>query len=250
MTNNLIPEQRPDKNGKISTRWVRQDKPASSTPMPPPWVVKVKAEEREALRKEVIRAVWEARLENSDDPLPFLEKASDETIALIHENLVTDPDNSENISAWEFSWMASIAVDEQTFVEYIHLYPHHRSLEDTEVSLYTVRGIHSSERNRAPLDMSDPESVLRNVAMLRATVAIQTGDDSDVHDSLIDFDRLEHCKRLAHFFKDDRIANLVCDHPERVDELISVIADRGVAGIEMFAASINEAPDPLMNGRL
>lgn len=246
---NLVPEKRVDRNGRSVTRWVSPVRALETSAIPSPALPAQKSTvDLGVARREVMKRLHNARLDVHDDVVPFLDNASDKTILTIHESLENRPDETAD---WEFAWMAVMGVDEQTVQEYVALHPWHTDVvEDIDVAVYMVRGIHVPERNRQPLDTSDTGSMLRNTAILKCLLAISYGEDQLLSERLVDFETPEGASRLSHHLNDDSLVDLVLDHPDRVDELIDMINDRGYEGITMFSELVREQPSPLNKGAL
>ena len=240
----LIPQPRVDKNGRTTVRWMKND--ASDTASKPLPAVSLSPSKRDMLKSRIELSVIlnEAKYDNDQNVDDFIADASDETIISVLEHLKND----DGAAGWQVAWMADREIEEDTVAEYLALYDVHEDWDDIEDTVKFIRGLHYHERNRERVDPADELSLSRNKALLKFAFAV-SDDDSPASD-MVDYVRIEGKDRYGSAVVSSDAFEAICQHPERVDELIDFVVERGESGIELFNTTMNSSPDPLVRGQL
>lgn len=240
---NLTPQPRVDKNGKTTVRWMKNNAPETAAkPLPIVSLTAVEPTINEQ-RSELCDILNRERYDADQNVESFTQYASDEVIASSLRFLRDTPD-----AGWQVAWLADREVEEDIIVDYLALYEVHEDSDDIEQTVSLLRGLHYDERNRGKLDFSDEDSLMRGKALL--TFLQESTTVEDFSTDIIDYVAIEGKERFGWAIVHDATFDAVVNHPDRVDDIIEYVAERGKAGVELFNQRINEAPDPLVKGIL
>jgi hypothetical protein len=231
MRENLIPEQRADKNGRLTTRWVKpvSDSGASFAKMPAPAItptaptVDYDAEIRELLR--------DTMMQYGDNPRPFISKASEHILSYIHENLLDDTKNE--YFKGEVSSLLSDNTEEHVVEAYLHLYDFHNGrLDDMEAVSFLRGALDSGSNPPKGYDRNDPErakSIQNMFRFIHETDPLKYAMDFSVKGVTSN----THYDAVSTRIKDPMIADFIIQNGDQTDTLITIANDhpREIYGI-------------------
>lgn len=222
MRENLIPEQRTDKNGVLSTKWVKSPTAGnvnvSSLPAP---VVAAPAPVNH--RQEITDILRETAIEMEDDHTQFMSTASDYILGYIHESLLdeTKPDYFKG----EVSCLMSDNTEERVVEAYIHLHEFHDGKLDDMDGVSLLRGAMDSGSNPIEkYDRNDPkmaEAVKSMFRFIHETDPAVYAQDKEIK-GVTNNNLLPATSTRIY---DKKIADHITKHPEHIDWIIDVAND-------------------------
>jgi hypothetical protein len=201
------------------------------------------------MRDEVLAMVSDEMMQQSSETRKL--KITDDVVRLVHVEMSRDESAEHRVTNRELAWMVFWDCNHITISEYIALKPWHAPVDDFQVAKDIVRGLHCPERNKMPLDVSDPKSVERNVALLKSAMLIhEMGYEGPVEEAL-NYSKSIDGKWMGHGFGDPNCSDLIIDNPEYCETLIRTIQQRGYDnGLAVFRDMLATASPALMEGVL
>lgn len=238
MRENLIPEQRVDKNGHVKTQWIRVDtrNPASKRKLiPAPAISPSPAINYPAeLDKLLVRAATDFFYNVG----PFLDHAPKSTLAYVHEAL-TAKGKPRALDA-QVALLMDDRVEPHLMEAFIHLYEMHDTTGKDLTYVEYLRGaIESGSKQSQGYDRNDPErvtAVANLYRFIRDTAALSLSareplDTVDNHGNAI----------LVYRLTNRDLADYIIDNPDRFDDVLELALDhpeqlrnRDRSGIEML----------------
>lgn len=181
---------------------------------------------------------------------------TDAVVRLVYIEMSHPEDAQYPVSNRELAWLVFWNCNEVTISEYIALKPWHASIVDFEVAKDLVRGIHCPTRNKLPLNANDPESLERNVALLKSALYVHEEEGS-----WIEYGLCLDGEWMGRGFLDNKLmgrgplvtdcSDLIIDYPQYCITLMKTIEERGYdAGIDVFRDMITISSPALMEGAL
>lgn len=237
----LIPEKRADKNGKLTTKWVKPGNASSaaSAKMPAPALTPAltPAAPEVEYRAEINGLLRETMMQFGDNPRPFIAKASDHILAYIHENLLDDTKNE--YFKGEVSCLLSDNTEEHVVEAYLHLYDFHNGRMDDMEAVGILRGALDSGTNRPEgYDRNDPERAESIKNMFRFM------QETDSLKHTISFNvpgvtNNTHFPAVSAQIKDPQLADFIIKNGDQTDDLIGIANDYPREFYSIFEAARN-----------
>lgn len=225
--NNLTPEQRPDKNGTIVTRWV---KPADAgkgatlnIPAPVASTPAHNAYSRVRFDADVSKVIGDRKY-SDDDYTKFIDRTSDEGLKYVYDAIMDNTDRSDMLS--QISGIMDDAVEEDVAKAFIATYDQHPELDDNEVVDF-LRGAMRSGTNLP--EKYDPSDEKRNQEIMNLChFIVESGELDKISDQLevqgVMSNGLLTAKNNSIW--DNKLADHIRKHPESSDDLIAILSDK------------------------
>lgn len=239
MRENLKPEQRADKNGRVQTRWVKSNPTDGiiTSVMPAP---ELPSQPEMDYAASITALIGDLGDQGGYYIEPFLLETPSDTLAYVHEALTTidDADFPEQVLV-----LMNFRVEPSTMEAYIHLHGAHKRTMPCWDQLEYLRGAILSGTNQPKgYDRNDPERVVAVTSLLRflretdKDTFIDTVEDrTRVNLGNVDKPELTSCQ-----IRNPHIADYIAENPDRVDAVIRIatdhpeqLRDRDRAGVEV-----------------
>lgn len=219
MNNNLIPAQITDKNGHLTTRWVKPGADSTSTAanlpvpaLPAPPAVNYRAELNEILGDKA--------QEFDDDYTKFFAKASDDILAYIHE--AAHDESKPKYFLGQLSCLMNDNTEDHVVEAWIHLYDMHNETIDDMGEVDFIRGaIESGTQPLNGYDRTNPEHALR----VRTFFQFLYETDTEQHATAVDLNNgitTNEIPAVSYQITNPQLADYLCSHPEQVESLITI----------------------------
>lgn len=216
---NLIPEQRTDKNGVTSTRWVRpaDDVASKATSLPVPALPELPVVNYRAELEDMLR---EKATEFGDDHTKFYSTASEDILSYIHESLSADDDPDSTLPA-EISCLMNDNVEEHVIEAWIHLRDMHEGTMDDMGEVDYIRGAIESGTN--PLNTYDRHNP-EHAKVVRALYQFLYEGDSEQHGTRTQISgrTSNGIPASSHWITNPALADYIINHPEDIDTLTDI----------------------------
>lgn len=262
---NLVPEQRPDKNGKLVTRHVRPTEASSTSVALPAPITQSAFNDRERARKarqeafDAIEDFDELKLLNSGSYESYLRRSlmliDEETALMVRDavtgphmsvlclHLVSDLNDTPRTIREVLAYRDSIPYAAATYNE--------GGFNYSDESAGVIRGIHEMEEFRDCDDLTSltDEQQSQVKALLRVGHVIYTElgwTEKSLHES---------CKwgvgsRYPLRIQDKELISLVMDNPEQADSICELIKTHQAVDVEFIRESIAVNVPALVKGAL
>jgi hypothetical protein len=239
---NLIPEQRTDKNGVTSTRWVRPADAANKTttlpvpalPLPP------EINYREGMEIMLSEKAWEYK----DDHTKFYATASEHILSYIYECLVLDEDPDSTLRG-QLSCLMNDNAEERVIEAWLHLRDMHEeySMDDMGEVDYIRGALDSGTNPLSTYDRNNPE----HAKTVRTLYQFLYEGDSEQHGTRIDIRGVTSngIPASSHQITNPHLADYLINNPEQIDTLVNVGNDHPEWLQESTFDSSTEIPDIL-----
>lgn len=259
----LTPEQRPDKNGTVVTRWVKPQGTGKGAALgiPAPAMPTTRFN-RDTFDAEVSEIIGDRKYED-DDFTTFIKRSKDETLQYVYDAIKDNADNPDMLSA--ICGIMHDGVEDDVAVAFIATYDQHDGLMDDNGIVDFLRGALESGSNLP--EQYDPNDEQRNqelhnlyMFMMECGSMRIISDEKEVKgvmsgilparsyklrdDKLADLIRFdpEKASSMQDLLNNDNITSsaylYALDHPEKVTQLITALeetpeyfTDRDAAGV-------------------
>lgn len=219
MRENLIPEMRTDKNGRLIKRWVKpgEDTSALSTKIPAPAMTQ--AAPTVDYRADILTHLRESIMTYGDNPKPFIAKASDHILAYVLESL---DEGKNDYFAGEISSLLSDNTEEEVIEAYINLYDFHNGQLDDMEAVPLLRGAMRSGTN--PPEKYDRTDTKRNEGIKNMFRFLLETDQSiyakSVHVRGVKFNTYDSA--FATRVNDPKVADFIIENGDKTGLLIDI----------------------------
>lgn len=241
MRDNLIPEQRTDKNGLTSIRWVKpaDTNTAAAATLPVP-VLPVPPEVNH--REEVEAMLADKKWEFDDDHTKFYATASENILAYIHESLSEDDDPDSTLRG-QLSCMMNDNADEHIIEAWLHLRDMHEEypMDDMGEVDYIRGAIDSGTQPLNTYDRHNPE----HAKAVRVLYQFLYEGDSEQHGTRVHIQGATSngIPAASHRITNPVLADYLINHPEQVDTIVNIGNDHPEwLEADVFVSS-REVPD-------
>lgn len=221
MRENLIPEQRTDKNGVTSVRWVKPGTNDTGTgpSLPAPALAAPPAVN---YREELKSLLHKTAVSFDDDHTKFLAKASDDILAYIHESLTAG--DKPDYFAGQISCLMDDNTEDHVVEAWIHLYDmHHDAIDDMGEVEYIRGAIESGTQPLNTYDRTNPE----HATIVKTLFQFIYETDTEQHATAVDVVGVKSNGLTASSYQitNPQLADYLSNHPEQVDSLIDIAND-------------------------
>lgn len=220
MRENLIPAQITDKNGHLTTRWVKpgNDGAAAAAKMPAPALSPAAPEVD--YRAEINGLLRETVMQYGDSPQKSIGEASEHILAYIHENLLDE--SKPDYFKGEVSCLLTDHTEEYVMEAFLHLYDFYDGKLDDMEGVAFLRGALDSGSN-APkgYDRNDParaESIKNLFRFIHETDTLVYTKDTLV----AGVTNNTHFPANSTRIEDDHIADYIIDNGSQIDQIIAI----------------------------
>jgi len=213
---NLIPAKITDKNGVTATRWIKRvttDKTlVASLPAPALTAAINHREEVRALLKDTAAQFM-------DDHTEFLDKASDETLAYIHETLTAG--DKPDYFPCRLSCLMNDNTEDHIVEAYLHLHHvHDNTLDDMDPVDYLRGAIESGTSPLAGYDRHDADRAEAVSNLYRFLCATDSATFTDPHQT--NGRTNNGLRAVSYRFKNPVLADYITNHPGQIDGIIAI----------------------------
>ena len=235
--NNLTPEQRPDKNGTVVTRWVKPADAGKSAglKLPAPTATTAHPATYSRVRFDAdVSAVIGDRKYSDDDYTKFIDRASDEELKYVYDAIMGNTDRSDMLS--QISGIMDDAVEGDVAMAFIATYDQHPDMDDNEVVDF-LRGAMRSGSNLP--EKYDPSDEKRNKEIMNLchfivySGALDKISDQHVVKGVMSNGLLE---ARNNSIWDTKLADHIRSHPESSEDLTTILNDKNFAWVYLHYA--------------
>jgi hypothetical protein len=217
----LTPEQRPDKNGTVVTRWVKPQGTGKGAALgiPAPAMPTTRFN-RDTFDKEVSEVIGDRKYED-DDFTTFIKRSKDETLQYVYDAIMDNADKEDMLSA--ICGIMHDGVEDDVAVAFIATYDRHDGLMDDNGIVDYLRGALESGSNLP--EKYDPSDEQRNqelhnlyLWMIECDSMRHLSDEREVKGVMSGL-----LPARSYKLRDDNLADMIRFNPEKASSMQELI---------------------------